>query len=109
MAARRVASSVAKRRFGTLQQISPSPVFHGPQDLDIAGIRGQHDDASFGKLAANREHRIQTVHLRHLQVHQRDVRAVRTELLNRFSPVRRLRNQTHIRLSGHQRGDPVSK
>jgi hypothetical protein len=36
-----------------------------------------------------------------LQVHQRDVRMVRTELVDRFAPIRRFGDYTHVRLPTH--------
>ena len=91
------------------QEIRASPDFHGAQDLDIAAISGQHNDAGLEKFAANGNQRIQAIHFRHLQVHQSDVRAVRPELLNRFPAIGGLRNQAHVRLGGQKRGDAATE
>ena len=58
-----------------------------------------------GKLAANRAHRVDAAHLRHLQVHQRDVRLMLAEQLDRLTSVGGFRDQFHIRLTRDQRGD----
>jgi hypothetical protein len=60
-----------------------------------------------GKFVANGVYRVQSVHLGHLQVHQRDVRAVHAELLNRLPSIRRFRNQIHVRLAAQQRCDSL--
>jgi len=53
--------------------------------LDVARESGQDDDSRFGKFVANPNHRIQAIHLGHLQVHQRNVRMVCAELLKSFA------------------------
>jgi len=58
--------------------------------------------------AANRGDRIQAVHLRHLQVHEREVRPMGAELLNRFAAIRRFANQRQIRFGTDQDGDALS-
>jgi len=57
------------------------------QDLNISGIGGQDDDSRFGKLVANPNHRIQAIHVGHLQVHKGNVWVVRAELLKSFAPI----------------------
>src|SRR5262249_25146123 len=42
------------------------------------------DDLRFGKLVADRDHRVQAVHFGHLQVHEDDVRTVVAKLTDRF-------------------------
>jgi len=69
----------------------------------------QYDDSRFGKFLANGNHRIQAVHVGHLQVHQDDVWAVLTKLLDRFPSIRSFRNQPHVRLGGQERCDPASE
>jgi hypothetical protein len=48
---------------------------------------GEHDDSRLGKLAANRTDGVHAAHLRHLQVHQRDVGTMSAERLDGFAPV----------------------
>jgi hypothetical protein len=38
-------------------------------------------------LAADRDDRIESAHLRHLQIHQRDVRTIQTKLLDGLTPI----------------------
>ena len=51
-----------------------------------------------GKLVANGDDGIDAVHLRHLQVHQRDIRPMRPELLDRLAAIGGLGDQIHVRL-----------
>ena len=69
--------------------------------LHIARIGGEDDDAGFWKLAADRADRIQTAHLRHLQVHQCDIWPVRPELLHGLAPIRGFSHQRQIGLCGN--------
>jgi hypothetical protein len=64
------------------EQVTSCSCFECSKDLYIAVIRRQHNDFCFGKFSPNRDDGIQPVHLRHLQVHERDVRAMRTKLLD---------------------------
>jgi hypothetical protein len=75
-----------------LQQAGPRAGFERPQDLLVPGVCGQYSDSRFGKFPANRDHRINTIHFRHLQVHQGDVRTVATELVDRLPPILGLRD-----------------
>jgi hypothetical protein len=52
-----------------------------------------------GNSASNRDDGIQAVHLRHLHVHDRDVRAMHTKLLDRLTPIRSFRYQSQFRLT----------
>jgi hypothetical protein len=56
-----------------LEQVGPSPGLERAQHLGVAHVRGEHDDARGREFSANRDHGIDAVHLRHLQVHQGDV------------------------------------
>jgi len=76
--------------------------------LGITGVRRQYNDASFGKLAANRVDRVDTAHIWHLQIHERDIGVVISELLDGFAPVARLRDQLHIRLGPNQPDNAVT-
>src|SRR4029077_2016075 len=67
--------------------------------LDITNVGGQHDNSRVRKFRENRNHRIQTVHLGHLQIHERDVRTVRSMLVDGFAPVRSFGNQADVRLA----------
>jgi hypothetical protein len=56
------------------------------------------------KLPPNRDDRIDAVHLWHLQVHERDVRMVRPELLYSLAPIRCFADQSHIGFSTEEYG-----
>src|ERR1700740_6793 len=66
----------------TFQQESPGTGFQGARDLNIARIGREHDESRVRKLASNRDHCINAVHLRHLEVNERDIGIVYTELLD---------------------------
>ena len=63
---------------------------------------------SHRELRPNGDERVEAIHLRHLQVHQRHVRTMRAELLDRFATVGGLCDQGHIRLDPHETGDPFA-
>ena len=54
-------------------------------------------------------HRVDTVHVRHLQVHQRNVWPVLSELFERLVPGRSLCHQLHIRLTRDQCSDAFTQ
>jgi hypothetical protein len=72
-------------------------------------MRRQHDDPGIGKLATNRADRIDAAHLGHLQVHQRNVRAMGSKQVERFSAGRRFGHEFHIGLVADQRRDSVAE
>ena len=92
-----------------LEQVRLRAGFERPHRLDVAAIRRQDDDACAGEFTANGHERVDAVDLRHLHVHQRDVRLVSPKQLNRLASVRRLRHQSHVWLRGKQGGDPSSQ
>jgi hypothetical protein len=77
----------------------PKVRFHCPKNLHIAVLGRQYNDLRIGKFCPNRNDRIEAVHLRHLQVHQCDVRTMRTELLNRLTPIRGFRYKSQSGLT----------
>src|SRR5450755_4970138 len=82
--------------------------FERTQNLHVAYIGRQHNDLRIWKLPANRNERIDAVHFRHLQIHQRDIGTVRPELLNGLATVGRLAYQNHVGLNANQSGDPLA-
>src|SRR5690348_11885559 len=70
-----------------LQQVTPGPGFDSARDLEIPGMGCQDDNSSFGELAANRADGVDTAHLWHLQIHERDVRMMLSKLFERLSAV----------------------
>src|SRR5271165_1739287 len=93
----------------TFQEVSPCAGFESAHNLDIASISGQHDDSCVRELAANCPHCIEAVQLRHLQVHERDVGNVFSELFDRLTPVGGFRDQLHIRLTGDECGNALAE
>src|ERR1700687_217850 len=81
------------------EQVTSCSCFECAKNLYITLVGRQHNDLSIGKFCQNCDDRIEAVHLRHLQVHERDVRAMRTELLDCLAPIRCLGHQSHI---GHR-------
>src|SRR6266481_4333914 len=57
------------------------------------------------KLAANCADGVDAAHLRHLQVHQGDVRMMPSKLFDRLQSITGFRNQFHVYLMPDQRGD----
>ena len=60
------------------------------------------------KLRSNGDERVEAIHLRHLHVHQRHVRTMRAELLDRLATVGGFCDHRHIRLDRHETGDPFA-
>ncbi len=80
------------------EQVTSRSCFEGAKNLHIALVGRQYDDLRIGKFSSNRGDGIEAIHLRHLQVHERDVWAMRTELLKRLASIRCLGHQSHIGL-----------
>src|ERR1700761_5128237 len=85
-----------------LEQVSPSAGFESARNMEVARMGRQDDNSCVGELAANGADRIDTAHLRHLQIHERDVRTMFSELFERLTSVRSFPNQLHVRLSVDQ-------
>ncbi len=62
-----------------------------------------------GNSAANRDHGIDAVHFRHLQIHQGYIRTMYSELFDRLAAVGSLGNQCHVRLTGQKRGHALAE
>src|SRR3954466_6297343 len=93
----------------TLQQVTPGSGFESAKDLEIPRIGCQDDNSCVGELAANRADGVDTAHLRHLQIHERDVRTVFSELFERLTSVRSFPNQLYVRLSVDQHSNAFAK
>ena len=93
---------------GVLEQVALRTGLHGAQNVHIALVGRQHDDFCIGELRSNGEERVEAIHLRHLNVHQRHVRPVRAELLDRVPTVGGVCDHRHIRLNPDQTGDPFA-
>src|SRR5215510_7044779 len=81
------------------EQVTARSCFERAKNLNIAPVRRQYDDFCVRKFCPNRDDGIEAVQLRHLQVHQRDVRPMRTVFLDRLTPIRGFGYQSQIRFS----------
>src|SRR5688572_325964 len=91
-----------------LEQVTLSAGLESAENMYIALVRRQHDDPCVRKLRSNGDERVEAIHLRHLNIHQRHVRMVRTESLDRFATVGGLCYHRHIRLNPNETGDPIA-
>ena len=71
----------------------------------VARVRRQHDDTRGGEFFENRARRLKTVHHRHAQVHEHDIRLNLTVFLERLLAVRCFRDDLELRLGREERGD----
>src|SRR6185295_9898668 len=77
--------------------------------LCITTVGGQDDDASVGEFTSDGQNCIGPAHERHLQIHQRYVRAMGTELLNRFASITGFRDDKHVRFATEDSGDSFAQ
>src|SRR6516165_1069245 len=75
------------------------------QNVYVARIGGQHDDACLGKFAADCNDGIEAGHLRHLQVHVCNVGPVGPELLDGIASIVGFGDQLHVRFASHEACD----
>src|SRR5256885_12280714 len=68
-----------------LEQIAYCTRFERTDRLGVTTISSQHNDTSVWKLLTNSYNCISPVHDRHLQIHQRYVGTMDTQLLNPFT------------------------
>ena len=78
-------------------------------NLDVPFERRQHDDARVGELVADRDHRVDAADVRQAEIHQRDVRTMLAEALDRLAAGRRLGDQHHVRLAVDDGGDAFAQ
>src|SRR5438445_12459537 len=92
-----------------LQNVRPGTRLQRAVREYIPHISSQHDHFGIGPPVANRDHGVYATHLRHLQVHQCDVRLALTVTLDCLETVRGLSHQLHVRLSFYEGGDSVAQ
>src|SRR6516164_8805420 len=92
-----------------LQQVRLGSSLERAHGLDVAAVGRQHDDSCVRKLTPNGDQRFDPIDLRHLHVHERDIRSHRSEQLNGLAPVRCLGHGLHIGLRRHQGRDPFAQ
>ena len=93
------------QQFGTdqsFQHIGLGAGFQGAMYAHVAIVSREHDQFRVGKFAPNRNGRIDSVHQRHLQIHQGDIWAKFSIFVDAFSRACRLANQAQIRMIGDQ-------
>src|ERR1700689_4723087 len=71
----------------SLQYVTPRTSFKSAQHLDIACVRRQDNDSGVGEFAADADDCLDAVQGRHLEIHQRYIRPVQSELFDRFLSV----------------------
>lgn len=93
----------------TLQQVRPRPGFQGAANFDISFERRQYDDSRFRKIGANGDQGIHAAHVGQSQIHECYVGPMLPEGFDAFRPIRRFRNEHHIRLIVNDRRDPLAQ
>ena len=78
-----------------LEQIARRPRLERAHCLHIAGIGGENQDACVGEIGTDRGDRIDAVHHRHLQVHQRHIGPQLAVARNCLGAVARLADHDH--------------
>src|SRR6185503_11769956 len=91
-----------------LEQVALSAGLQGAKNMHIALVGRQHDHSCVRELGSDGDERVEAIHLRHLNIHQRHIRTVRAELLDRFATVGGLCDHRHIRLNLYETGDPIA-
>src|SRR5215472_3446660 len=77
--------------------------------MNVARVSGEYDKSRVRKLAADRDHGIYAVPIRHLQVHERDIGIVFPELLDGLMSTGGFSNNLHVRLITNESGDPFAE
>src|ERR1700737_4761252 len=93
----------------TLEKVGPSAGFESAQNLNISRVSRQDDDSRHREFPENRDHGVDAVHFRHLQIHQGYIRTMNSELLDGLAAVGSLGNQCHVRLTGQKGGDALAE
>src|SRR5262245_4028394 len=92
-----------------LQDVPSCASLERSQHLHIAGVCRQDDDPGISEFALNSLDGFDAVEVRHLQIHEGDVRAVRSKLFDRLAPIRRLGHELHVRLGVDERRDSLTE
>src|SRR5215469_1728617 len=77
--------------------------------MNVAGVSGEYDESRVRKLAADRDHGIDAVPIRHLQVHERDIGIVFPELLDGLMSTGGFSDNLHVSLIINESGDPFAE
>ena len=93
----------------SLQQVAARARLERAHHLDVPGVRRQNHDPGIGEFAADGDDCLDAADIRHLQIHEGDVRLVLAELLDRLPSRRGLRNELHVRLVADQHRDALAQ
>src|SRR5262249_49754551 len=93
----------------SLQEITSRARPYGSHHLSIAAIRRQNDDPGTWKILQDFTDGLDPVQAGQLDVHQRHIRSVGSELLEGLLSTGSLRHQLHVILSVDQSSDPFTK
>ena len=77
--------------------------------LRVAPIGGQHDDSRIGPFRQDLTQRLEPAHAGHLQIHESDVGAVYSKLLDGIAAALALSNQFHVRLFAESGLDAIEQ
>jgi hypothetical protein len=73
-----------------LQDVRLRARIERPVNIFIAAVNRQHDEAAVHELVSYRTHRVDAIHDRHREVHERDIGAVEPEESKSLLAARRL-------------------
>jgi len=93
----------------TLQKVGLRPCFQGSLSHCIASERTQHDDSCPRPFRTDRADGVNSIHLSHLQVHQRDIRQRCPELPDCLNSRGRFSHELHIRFRTYESCDAVQQ
>ena len=85
------------------QQIGDRPGLQRPIDVLVALVSGHYNDLGGREFRADRANRFDTAHIRHPQIHERDVRLMLAILLQAFPSGRCRPDHGHIRFRADRR------
>src|SRR5258708_15666969 len=92
-----------------LQYVASRTSFKSAQRLNVASVGRQNNDSRTGEFVSNADDCIDAVQNRHLKIHQRHIRPVRSELFDSFLSIGGFRDQLHVGFSVDQCCDPLAE
>src|SRR5580698_2351827 len=91
-----------------LDDVACRSTFESSLHFNIAFRRCDNNDPGFRKLASDRDHGVDSVHVRQSYIQEHDIRSMLPKELNRFLARRSLGRQLHLSLIIDQRGNPFA-
>jgi len=92
-----------------LEEVSASPGFKRPLNLNITFKRCEHNDARFRELCPDGNHCVNAAQVWQPEVHERHVWLMLPIVLDGFGAARCLGHEQHVRLVVDDGGNPLSK